>query len=238
MTDLTGSHYLVVGGSSGIGLELVRRLTAAGAQVTVWSRTAGDQLQHLGVRHVPFDATGSPEEQQVELPEHLDGIAYCPGSINLKPFDRLTDADFRNDYELNVLGAVRTLRASLPALKHGDGASVVLFSTVAAQVGMNYHASIASAKAAVEGLARSLAAELSPKYVRVNVVAPSATQTPLASRILGTEQKRDASAERHPLKRVGQPADMAAAAAYLLGPDSGWITGQVLSVDGGLSTLR
>ena len=238
MAKFDGRTYLVVGGSSGIGLEIVRRLRAEGAEVLVWSRTAPEELNELGAHHTVVDTTRSLEEQGVSAPQRLDGLAYCPGSINLKPFSRFTDEDFLAEYEVNVLGAVRTLRLCLPALTHGDGASVVMFSTVAAQVGMSFHASIGAAKGAVEGLGRSLAAELAPKYVRVNMVAPSATDTPLAARVLGNEKKRDASAERHPLKRVGAPADMAAAALYLLSPDSGWMTGQVLRVDGGMSSVR
>lgn len=238
MALLDGSTYLVVGGSSGIGLELVRKLRGAGATVLVWSRSKPDELDELGVEHTVVDTTKDLSEQGVSAPEQLQGLAYCPGSINLRPFSRLSDDDFRSEYELNVLGAVRTLRFCLPALTHGDGASVVMFSTVAAQVGMSFHASIASAKGAVEGLGKSLAAELAPKNVRVNMVAPSATDTPLASRVLGNEKKRDASAERHPLRRVGEPADQAAAAFYLLSADSGWMTGQVLRVDGGMTSVR
>ena len=238
MVSLNGKRFLIVGGSSGIGLELVRRLKDSGAEVVVWSRNLSEELQQLGVDHAEMDVTRDFADQGAGVPERLDGLAYCPGSINLRPFARLTDDDFRDEYELNVLGAVRTLRTCLPALTHGDGASVVMFSTVAAQTGMGFHASIGAAKGAVEGLGKSLAAELAPKNVRVNMVAPSVTDTPLASKLLATDKKREASAERHPLKRVGEPADMAAAAEYLLSPDSGWMTGQVLRVDGGMSSIR
>lgn len=238
MGQLDGKRYLVIGGSSGIGLELVRRLTAAGARVAVWSRSAPEELESLGASHTTVDVTQDLGEQGVSASERLDGLAYCPGSINLKPFSRLTDDDFRTEYELNVIGAARVLRHTLSALAHGEGSSVVMFSTVAVTTGLSFHASIAAAKGGVEGLGRSLAAELAPKDVRVNIVAPSATDTPLAERILGNEKKREASAERHPLKRVGEPADMAAAAYYLLSPESGWMTGQVLHVDGGMSSVR
>jgi NAD(P)-dependent dehydrogenase (short-subunit alcohol dehydrogenase family) len=171
------------------------------------------------------------------LPERVHALAYCPGSIRLKPFERLSDEDFRADFELNLLGAVRTVRGLLPALRRAGNASVVLFSTVAVNAGMPFHASVAAAKGAVEGLARALAAELAPA-VRVNVVAPSLTDTPLAGRLLGSQAKRDQAAARHPLGRVGQPDDAAAAAAYLLSDAAGWVSGQVLGVDGGLGALR
>ena len=238
MGQVDGRIYLVVGGSSGIGRALVERLSEAGAEVLVWSRSEPEQSGGVAMSHNTVDVTGDLAEQGTPVPERLDGLAYCPGSIVLKPFSRLTDEDFRFEWEVNVLGAARVIRHCLPALTHGDGASIVLFSTVAAQVGLTFHASIGAAKGAVEGLGRSLAAEFAPKYVRVNMVAPSATDTPLAARILGNEKKREASAERHPLKRVGEAADQAAAAYYLLSPESGWVTGQVLRVDGGMSSLR
>ena len=232
----TQRNYLVVGGGSGIGLELTRRLVDDGASVTVWSRVAHDELSVLGVEHVAVDV--SEPIEGVSLPSSLDGVAYCPGSITLAPFSRLSDDSFLKDYTVNLLGAVRVLRLALPALVERPGSSVVLFSTVAVGTGLTFHASIASAKAAVEGLARSLAAEYAPKRVRFNVVAPSLTDTPLAAQLLSNEKKREASAERHPLGRVGEPADIAAAAHYLLSPHSGWVTGQTIHVDGGMSSLR
>lgn len=228
--------YLVVGGGTGIGLALTRRLVDEGSSVTVWSRTAHDELADLPVEHVAVDVTQPLDG--VRVPDALDGVVYCPGSITLAPFSRLSDDAFLKDYTVNLLGAVRVLRLALPILADRPGSSVVLFSTVAVDTGLTFHASIASAKAAVEGLARSLAAEYAPKRVRVNVVAPSLTDTPLAAQLLSNDKKREASAERHPLGRVGTPADIAAAAHYLLGPDSGWITGQVFHLDGGMSALR
>jgi NAD(P)-dependent dehydrogenase (short-subunit alcohol dehydrogenase family) len=167
----------------------------------------------------------------------LHGLVYCPGSIRLQPFAKLRDEDYREDLELNLLGAVRAIRAALPAMKASGEASIVLFSTVAVSTGMPMHASVAAAKGAVEGFARSLAAELAPA-VRVNVIAPSLTDTPLASGLLRSERQRESAGARHPLGRVGEPSDIAAAVRYLLSRDSAWVTGQVISVDGGLGTLR
>jgi NAD(P)-dependent dehydrogenase (short-subunit alcohol dehydrogenase family) len=164
-------------------------------------------------------------------------MVYCPGTINLKPFGRLTDEDFQNELEVNFLGAVRAIRLAHPALKKSGKASLVLFSTVAVQTGLPFHASISGAKGAVEGLVRSLAAEFSPT-IRVNGLALSLTDTPLASNLLGSDEKRKASEERHPLKRVGDSSEVAAAATFLLGEDSGFITGQILQIDGGISTLK
>lgn len=164
---------------------------------------------------------------------------YCPGTVNLKSFRALSEDDFRSDWEVNLLGAVRFLKACQPKLKGIDGepASVVLFSTVAVGQGMPMHSSVAAAKGAVEGLVRSLAAEWAPK-VRVNAVAPALVDTPLVDRMLNTPEKREAMAARYPLKRFGTAADAAAVARFLLSPESGWITGQVLGLDGGMSTLR
>lgn len=229
------TQYLIAGGTSGIGATLARALSGGDAQVHVLSRN--EPAEPLtGVHYHACDVTAdTPELPELEGP--LDGLAYLPGSLTLKPFHLLRPEAFRRDYEVNVLGAVRTLQHYLPRLKEAPQAAVVLVSTVAVETGMPYHASVASAKAAVEGLARSLAAELAPR-VRVNVVAPSLTDTPLAGSLLNQDAKRERAAERHPLGRVGAPEDIAAAIRFLLGPESTWITGQVLHVDGGLSRLR
>lgn len=228
--------YFIVGGSAGIGAEISRRLSAQNQRVFVGSRN-GDRLDDLvGVTHVPLDVTTETPPAEA-LPDRMDGLVYCPGSIRLRPLRALKPEDFLADYEINVLGAVRVLQACLPALKKAGGASVVFFSTVAVQTGMPFHASIASAKGALEGLTRALAAELAPG-IRVNAVAPSLTDTPLAAGLLGSDEKRRAADDRHPLKRVGRPEDIAAAALYLLGEDSAWVTGQILHVDGGLGALR
>ena len=172
-----------------------------------------------------------------KVPDKLDGVAYCPGTINLKPFHTLKPEDFLNDFSINVVGAVRSLQALLPKLKRAESPGIVLFSTVAVSRGMHFHSSIASSKGAVEGLTRSLAAEWAPK-IRVNAIAPSLTDTPLASKLLASESRKTASAERHPLKRIGHPDDIAQMAAFLMSPSSSWITGQIIGVDGGLSGIQ
>jgi 3-oxoacyl-[acyl-carrier protein] reductase len=235
---MSSGTYLIAGGSSGIGLELVRLLAPTAARVDVWSRTVGGLVPGGVVRHTACDVA-LPDAALPEPPEAVQGAVYCPGTITLKSFRSLTSADFQRDLEVNLLGAVRFLQAVQSRLAGIDGgpASVVLFSTVAVGQGMPMHASVAAAKGAVEGLARSLAAEWAPK-VRVNVIAPALTDTPLASRLLSSPEKREALAARYPLKRIGTAAEVAALARFLLSAESGWMTGQVLGVDGGISTLR
>lgn len=234
---MKGKTFVVIGGSSGIGWAILQRLSADGAEVLHFSRAENLPTALPGVRHRPFDAVSDPFPPEA-LPERLDGLVYCPGSIRLRPFARLKAEDFLEDYQINVLGAVKVIQACLPAMKKNpDGAAIVLFSTIAVQTGMPFHASIASAKGAVEGLTRSLAAELAPR-IRVNAVAPSLTDTPLAERLLADEEKRKAAGDRHPLKRVGSPEDLAAAAIFLLGDSAAWITGQIIAVDGGMGSIR
>jgi NAD(P)-dependent dehydrogenase (short-subunit alcohol dehydrogenase family) len=230
-------NFVVVGGSSGIGFELTRRLIDDGHQVSVLSRTTGQLTELPGVRHITFDATRDDFPSD-GLSEKLSGLAYCPGSIRLRPFTRLTADEFLEDYRINLLGAVAVIKGCLNSLKKADPtAAIVLFSTVAVGTGMPFHASIASAKGAVEGLTRSLAAELAPR-IRVNAVAPSLTDTPLAEALLADDGKRKAAAERHPLKRTGTPRELAGIAHFLLSDASSWITGQIISVDGGMGAVR
>jgi 3-oxoacyl-[acyl-carrier protein] reductase len=222
--------YLIVGHRGGIGSAITGLLLERGDAVIGLSRDVAD-LQHHNLRQLQIDVL---EWDGTGLPDALDGVVYAPGSINLKPFRSYRPEEFRADFELNALGAALTLQKAERALRAARG-SALLFSTVAVGQGMSYHASIAMAKGAVEGLVRSLAAEWAPA-VRVNGLAPSLTDTPLASKLLGTEARAAAAAERNPLKRVGQPNDLASAGLALL--DNPWITGQILGVDGGMSTIR
>ncbi|UCH80784.1 MAG: SDR family oxidoreductase [Nitrospiraceae bacterium] len=211
-------NYLIVGGSSGIGLKITELLQSPGREIIVASRESEKLPENFHARHIRIDAK---EEMftGTMLPESLQGVVYCPGTIKLRPFHCLKDDDFLNDFTVNVMGAVRTIRACLPHLKNSTkGASIVLFSTVAVETGMPYHASIASAKGAVLGLTRSLAAEFAPD-IRVNAIAPSLTDTPLAQQFISTDQKRKLAAERHPLKRYGKPEDCAHLAVFLLGKE-------------------
>jgi len=225
--------HLLIGGNSGIGLATARLLRSENHTVLAAARN-GAPLAELGI---PVQAYDAVDPGHLEIPELLDGLVYFPGSITLKPFHRLTADDFLRDYQINVLGAVHAIQAALPALKAAPSASIILFSTVAVAQGMPFHASISAAKGAVEGLARSLAAELAPK-IRVNVIAPSLTDTPLASSLLNSEAKREAAAKRHPLQQVGAPEDVAEFCAFLLSDASRFMTGQVLRPDGGLSSVR
>lgn len=227
------SNYLIVGGTKGIGLALSQALVNEGHAVTVWARTANEIA---GAEVYACDLTCDTPDIST-LPEHLDGVVYCPGSINLKPFVRLSPEDFLQDFQVNLLGAVKTLQATQALLKKSPQASVVLFSTVAVGIGMPYHASVASSKGAVEGLVKSLAAEWAPG-IRVNAIAPSLTATPLAEKLVSNPEKREAAGKRHPLQKIGEPADIAAMAAFLLSPAAGWITGQVLHIDGGMSAIK
>jgi len=224
---------LLIGGNSGVGLATARLLKSSGIPLMAAARTAGP-LTEMGIPVQDFDAFAPGP---LELPPILDGLVYFPGSITLKPFHRLTAEDFLNDYRINCLGAAAAVQAALPALKASESASVVLFSTVAVAQGMTFHASIAAAKGAVEGLTRALAAELSPK-IRVNAIAPALTDTPLAANLLNSDAKREASAKRHPLQQIGDPEDIAKLVAFLLSPASIFMTGQILRPDGGLSSIR
>lgn len=228
-------NYAVIGGSSGIGLEVVGLLAAGGHRVYATYH----QNERSDGEHVTYHALNVLEEvyDLSFLPDHLDGMVYCPGSINLKPFSRFSSQDFLDDFNLNAVCAARMIQQLLPKLKAADLASVVLFSSVAVQQGFSFHAQVSMSKGAVEGLTRALAAELAP-HIRVNAIAPSLTQTSLASALLNNEKKIELQAQKNPLKKIGQPKDIAHAAVYLLSPESSWVTAQVMHIDGGFSALK
>lgn len=222
---------LLIGGSKGIGratLEIIGKKY----HVVNFSRSAPD-YNGPNFEHHEIDVLTD------DIPR-IDGISkiiYCPGSINLKPINSLKEEDFLDDFKINVLGAVRVIKTYARDLKRAGNASIVLFSTVAVRQGMPFHSSVAVAKAGVEGLTKSLAAELAPD-VRVNCIAPSMTDTPLASGILKNEKAIENIKQRHPLKMIMEASDIANMAAFLISNDAKAITGQVIGIDGGMSTLK
>lgn len=228
---------VIAGAGKGIGLRTAELLQDQYHLFTI-SRTDTHPLSAVKSRFYQIDLSKDSLDPLNDLPESVDGLVYCPGSINLKPFSRLSPQDFLNDFNQNVLGAVTLIQKLLPNLKRTSGSSIVLFSTVAAKLGMPFHASVATAKAAIEGLAKSLAAEFAASKIRVNVIAPSLTDTPLAGSLLNTDEKKEASAKKHPLQRIGTTGDMAKLVSFLLSDDSSWITGQVIGVDGGMGSLK
>jgi NAD(P)-dependent dehydrogenase (short-subunit alcohol dehydrogenase family) len=227
--------YLVIGGTSGIGLETTK-LLSQNNRVIVLSRTNRNLDGINNVEFHPADVTKSVDELP-QINDPIDGIVYCPGTINLKPLKSLKSEDFQNDFEVNLLGAVKVVNKYFTNLKSSRNGSIVLFSTVAVQTGMTYHSSVAASKGAVEGLTRSLAAEFAPN-IRVNCIAPSITNTPLAEKLLNNEAKLKASEDRHPLKRIGSAEEIAKTVEFLLSSSSGFITGQIVKVDGGISSVK
>jgi NAD(P)-dependent dehydrogenase (short-subunit alcohol dehydrogenase family) len=228
-------NYFIVGASSGIGKALAVRLVRQHHRV-IGTYHSSPAPEGTGIEFHMLDVLQQPADLSF-VPDAIDGLAYCPGSIVLKPFHRLTSAEFIRDYELHVVGAISIIQKVLPRLKNTAGASIVLFSTVAVQTGFPFHSMVSASKGAVEGLTKALAAEFSPG-IRVNCIAPSITDTPLASSLLNTDEKKSAHAQRHPLKRIGAPDDAASLAEYLLSDSSSWMTGQVLHLDGGISSIK
>jgi NAD(P)-dependent dehydrogenase (short-subunit alcohol dehydrogenase family) len=230
------SNYLVVGASSGIGLAIAEQLVHEGHRVyATYNKNHTDSFSNQ-ISYHPVNVLD--EELNLDfLSTTLDGVVYCPGSISLRPFNRIKPDDFAKDYQLQVIGAIKIIQACLPNLKQSSHAGIVLFSTLAVQTGLSYHTQVAASKGAIEGLTRALAAELAPQ-IRVHCIAPSLTDTPLAASLLNTDQKREANAQRHPLKRIGTPEDIANMACFLLSEKAAWMTGQIMHLDGGLSSIK
>lgn len=229
-------NIVIIGCGQGIGFAAAKILSENHYVIGI-SRTENPEIENLNIEFHPIDIL-SGNLDEIIFPEVIDGLVYAPGSINLKPFNRFSIEDFRNDFEINVLGAVKTIQKLLPNLKKSETASVVLFSSVAAKLGMPFHASISASKSAVEGLTKSMAAEFSTQKIRVNAIAPSLTDTNLTSPLLSTPEKREASGRRHPLQRVGRADEIARMVAFLLSDHSAWITGQIIGIDGGMSNIK
>lgn len=229
-------NYLIIGGSSGIGAAVTQLLSENDNSVIATYNSNSENTDTDKVKYHHLDVLDSDFEMAF-LPDTLDGLVYCPGSINLKPFARIKPDDFLADFNLQVNGAISVLQKVLPKLKKSDSASVVMFSTVAVQNGFNFHSQVAASKGAIEGLTRSLAAEFAPK-IRFNAIAPSLTDTNLASKLLSSDEKKEANAQRHPMKKIGSARDIAEMAVFLLSDKANWITGQILHVDGGMSSIK
>ena len=221
---------LIVGASRAIGAAIA---ALGKSEFEAYSLSRSAEVSNVA-KHYSCDVLSDPLPS---IEEPLHGLVYCPGSIHLKPFSRIKADEFIEDFKLNLLGAVRCLQEYQPNLQAAEAASVVLFSSVAAQTGFSFHATVSASKGAIEGFTRALAAEWAPK-IRVNAIAPSLTDTPLAAHLLKEEAKKQAAAARHPLKRLGEAEDIAQMALFLLSEKSSWMTGQILSIDGGISTIK
>ncbi len=230
------ANYLIIGASSGIGKTLANQIAEAGHHVFGTFNQNEMASEHPNIKYFKYNVL--VEDLSLDfLPDALTGIIYCPGSINLRPFERIKPADFVNDFNLQVVGAIKTIQAVISKLKNSENAAIILFSTVAVQTGLPFHTQVSTSKGAIEGLTKALAAEYAPK-IRVNCIAPSLTDTPLAASLLNSDQKREANALRHPLKRIGTTQDIANMAEFLLSNKASWITGQIMHVDGGISNIK
>jgi NAD(P)-dependent dehydrogenase (short-subunit alcohol dehydrogenase family) len=229
-------NILIIGGGSGIGKAIIEDLIDKGdSQIYAASRSINEADLPDKVTKIKYDVMA--DDSLEGLPEQIHGLVYCPGTINLQPFHRFKIEDIRQEMELNLMGAIKVVQSLFKRLKASGNASVVFFSTVAVQQGLPFHSSVSAAKGAIEGLTRSLAAEYAPQ-MRFNAIAPSLTDTPLAAGLLSNDRKRESNADRNPLKKIGTPRDLAKMASYLLSDDSAWVTGQIMKVDGGMSSIR
>lgn len=229
------NNYIVIGGSSGIGKALC---TLLAKKANVFASYCKNKISSdsTNLTYFHYDVL-SDETINFDLPDKIDGLIYCPGNISLKPFKRIKPEQFAADYNLQVIGAIKTVQHLLPKLLAAENPSILFFSTVAVQQGFTFHTQVSTSKGALEGLTRSLAAELAPK-VRVNAIAPSLIDTPLAEKFLNTPEKRELSAKRHPLNKIGSPDNLAELSSFLVSDKASWITGQIIKADGGLSTIK
>ena len=224
-------HILIIGGTKGIGKAIIDLLIEEN-KITCMSRNVSD-YNHENYNHLQLDAT---LDNFPDL-DKIDSLVYCPGSINLKPISTLSIEDFRNDFELNVIGAVKSIKKYLPLLKKGENPSILLFSTVATKLGMPYHASVSASKSAIDGIVKTLGAELAPK-IRINAIAPTITNTELASKILRNEKVIENMIERHPLKKILSANEVAKMAKFLISEDGSSISGQIINMDAGIVSFK
>tara|TARA_B100001250_G_scaffold335557_1_gene301781 strand:+ start:139 stop:843 length:705 start_codon:yes stop_codon:yes gene_type:complete len=232
---LENKNIFIVGGSNGIGLSLIKQISSKN---NIYSASRNDNnLNDYNVKYIKYDSVNDIDIDTSILPDKIDGFVYCPGSINLRPFNTLKTESFLDDYKINFLGAIKSLKIILPLMQKSDNSSIVFFSTVAVSTGMPFHSSISSSKGAIEGLTRSLAAEFAPK-IRVNSIAPSIVKTNLSEKFLNSDLKIEKASERHPLGRIGKVEEISKLTAYLLSDDSSWVTGQVINIDGGIGSIR
>ncbi|NOT35916.1 MAG: SDR family oxidoreductase [Saprospiraceae bacterium] len=230
------SNYLIIGASSGIGQALALKLAENNHHVFGTYNKNEVHSDHPLITYNQLNVLDDNFDLAF-LPETLSGVIYCPGSINLRPFERIKPEDFGNDFNLQVVGAIKTIQAVISRLKKSENAAIILFSTIAVQKGLPFHSQVSASKGAIEGFTKAMAAEYAPK-IRVNCIAPSLTDTPLAASLLNNDQKKEANALRHPLKRIGTTDDISSMAEFLLSEKASWITGQIFHIDGGLSTLQ
>lgn len=224
-------NIVIIGGSKGIGSAILLQQLETNIVYNI-SRNA-PEITHPNLKHFSVDVL------QDALPdlEAVDTLIYCPGSINLKPIGSLSIDDFRNDFEINVIGAVKAIQKYLPLLRKGTNPSIVLFSTVAAKLGMPFHASIATAKAGIEGLVKSLGAELA-SVIRINAIAPTITETTLAAGILRNDRMKENMIERHPMKGYLKPTEVANMAQFLISDQAKSISGQIFEMDYGIVSFK
>ena len=227
-------NYLVIGGSSGIGKEISELLSNENIVFSTSRNEINESNENI--RHIKYNVLEDELDPEL-LPDQIDGFVYCPGTINLRPFRSLKLETFRSDLELNLIGAIKTLQIILTRLQQSPSSSIIFYSTVAVKTGMPFHSSVSSSKSALEGLTKSLAAEFAPK-IRVNCIAPSIVNTPLANKFLNTEDKIEKAAARHPLNKIGTAKEIAQLTQYLLDDKSKWITGQIINIDGGISSIK